>query len=579
MRKWIALLLAFVLCLSLAACGEESSRADDDDYVKKTDKLVEKAELYEKYEELIDALEKKDYPDVINQIASLSHADKEASKEPGPEPVQLLCREWFVSAEDRPVQALSFQANGTCTVDGTAMTWTENTTEETWMNGYILHDGAVRYIFELNMPNEDRSLARVNLWTAEEGEYGINSDEHQGYFYDHEMIPVLADSWYQLTMFEDMPSSLSVSEGVVYFSDVEYFWAPAESSDSLLTANAYSRKGDVSTEYTLELKERDGYNVLYITNNDSGTQALYYTEKNSEKNYDTAWPEAIYATARNALNSYVNGYSIWVNDTYLSDNDAAAYIYSLFSQVEGYLDSADYLARFTVLPSLLTNINEINTDQLNQESSNTKYACWYTIDGKLDWAKGSSVYEQHGISTQNNYFTYDNSGRISEILSGWSRTDVSAIGTPVYDDAGRLLNLSVQTSSSAYTVSYTYDDQGRLIQTEFAPSNYDDYVYTYTYNEAGQLIQKVCLEDDGYYTTTEDYTYENGLLTEINLTFKSRYNDPYTTRTVFSFDDQCRPISAVVTTTNPNYTYKSTSLEYIYQDIYFLDTTGLVESN
>ena len=78
MKKWIALVLALMLCLSLAACGEDS-RANDDEYVKKTDKMVERAELYKKYEELITALENKNYSGVINQIASLSHAEKEAS--------------------------------------------------------------------------------------------------------------------------------------------------------------------------------------------------------------------------------------------------------------------------------------------------------------------------------------------------------------------------------------------------------------------------------------------------------------------------------------------------------------------
>lgn len=580
MKKWITLLLAFTLCLGLAACGEDTSKADDDDYIKKTDKLVEKAELYEKYEELINALENKDYPGVINQIASLSHADKEASKEPGPEPVQLLCKDWFVSNADRPVQVLSFQANGTCTVDGTAMTWTENNTESNWMNGYILHDGAVRYLFELSMPNEDRSLARVNLWTAEEGEYDINSDEHQGYFYDHEMIPVMADYWYQLTLFEDMPSSLSVSEGVVYFSDVEYFWTPAESSDALLTANAYSRKGDVSTEYTLELKERDGYNVLCITNNDTGTQALYYTETNNEKNYDTAWPEAIYAAARKALKSHANGYNIYVNDKYLSDNEAKAYIYSLFSQIDGYLDSADYLARFTILPSRLTNIYQINVDQLDQESKHDSYYCWYLPDGKLEYEYGDSVIERYGItSTYRNYFTYDAAGMIEGIRAGWSSTDVSALATPTYDEAGRLVSMAIQTSNESYTASFTYDELGRLIGSETHAGDYNGRTYTYVYDDAGQLIQKVWTKENNNMTITEDYTYVNGLLTEINATYKYRYSDPYTVHTVFTNDAQGRPISAVITSTNPNYTYKSTTLEYVYQDIYFLDTAGLVESN
>lgn len=579
MKKWIALLFTLALCLSLAACTEENSKADDDDYIKKTDRLVEKAELYEKYEELIDALENKDYPGVINHIASLSHADKEAGKEPGPEPVQLLCQQWFTANAQGTVRSLTFRADGSCTVDGYELTWTENDTQSTRMSGYILGDGAVKYCFELSLATEDRSLPHISLWTARENEYGIGSDEHLGNFYNHEMIPVMADYWRQLTMFEDMPEYLSIQLGYVYISDVEFLWTPADASDALLTANAYSRKGDVSTEYTLELKERDGCTVLLVTNGDTGTQALYYSENNGENSYDPTWPEAIYRQARSALTTYARGYSIYVNEQHLSGNSAATYVYGLFSQIEGYLDCADYLARFTVLPSQLTNIYRIDVNQLDQESRSDKYYCWYTADGRLEYECGDSVIERYGITSGNkNYFTYDASGRIESIRVGWSSTDVSAVATPTYDEAGRLVSMAIQTSSESYTASFTYDDLGRIVSMQTHTDDYYGRTYTYVYDDAGQLMRKVWTSQNNNMTVTEDYTYTDGLLTEINATWKYRYSDPYTVRTVFTNDAQGRPVSAAVTSTDPNYTYKSTTLEYVYQDIYFLDTAGLVES-
>lgn len=71
MKKWIALLLAAVLCLSLAACGNGSE-----------------LEKYEKYETLINYMEAEDYESALAEMIRISgYADEPEGNEPeGSEP-------------------------------------------------------------------------------------------------------------------------------------------------------------------------------------------------------------------------------------------------------------------------------------------------------------------------------------------------------------------------------------------------------------------------------------------------------------------------------------------------------------
>ena len=87
MKKILSLILALMLCFSLAACGNdaESSHDDDDDDEKEAQsQMREEAKLYRKYADIIDLLENKEYNEVIRQVNLMLIEEQKANQEPLP---------------------------------------------------------------------------------------------------------------------------------------------------------------------------------------------------------------------------------------------------------------------------------------------------------------------------------------------------------------------------------------------------------------------------------------------------------------------------------------------------------------
>jgi outer membrane protein assembly factor BamD (BamD/ComL family) len=75
MKRIIALVIAFVMCIALTACGNS-----------------EKEELYDKYESLIKSLERNNYDKALEKIEKLykKHQESTSEKESGKDKKQLL---------------------------------------------------------------------------------------------------------------------------------------------------------------------------------------------------------------------------------------------------------------------------------------------------------------------------------------------------------------------------------------------------------------------------------------------------------------------------------------------------------
>ena len=93
-----------------------------------------------------------------------------------------------------------------------------------------------------------------------------------------------------------------------------------------------------------------------------------------------------------------------------------------------------------------------------------------------------------------------------------------------------------------------------------------------------EQAQKVHTYNDGRYVMTTDYTYENGLLVREDISYWYRYGETYTNTYTYSYDSDGHITGVEVTTTNPDNTAKAMRREYVYEDLYFFDDTGLTEA-
>lgn len=564
MKRVFAMVLCAAMLLTLAGCGS------DGDYKG----------LYEKYSGIIDSLEAEDYAGAMSQVAGLAQQAMEAGKEPQPEPQQVLCNRWYaysMNDENAPAE-FTVNADGTCTVGGESMTWMVNYSGENSVEA-VINNGSENLYYVYCRRNEDAAvMSYCEIYTCKNTEYGITSDRQLATYMADPLAGTLIREWRLLEGDEEFTSNyLYIYRGSLSLNSSFNWVITSEKGGDTLTAHADSDSTD--EQYTLVLAQRDGHYVLTVTEDTTGASALYYCE---EYGYEQTWPEAIYGTAMRYLNNYLSNGSFWVDDQHYSENKALAWLYQNFSQAGDYKQSGEYLQRFTVLPSLLTNVERINTDQLGNENKSTLLSYTYDENGRITVARGSDFMETTGVnggSYTPQQLAYDDAGKLSSVTLGNINGTVEGIGTPTYDENGRLASMHVQKTNGEYTATFTYDDQGRVIGLEIPKHTYNnDVVFAYTYDENGVLVQKVKTENEGYYTYTTDYTYENGALKEQLVTYAYRYGDGYTTKYVYTNDDQGRPLSAVITTTDPNSTYAAMRAEYTYEDIYFFDATGLTEA-
>jgi len=565
MKRAISLILVLVLCFSIAGCSEEEQT---------------QIELYQKYAEVITALENKEYNYAIHQIGNMIIAEQKQNDAPRPAVTEVLfSHTWYarVTEDNTPPMEMRFLGDGTCIIDGKSFTWLEMGSNENNLDIVVLDNGAHKYIVSLNAKN--RSQPRMALFTSGMNEYGYYGDKHIANYFTHPMISTAMVYWRQAGKTDELPDSFSLNEYSCHFLDASFVWEVAvNTDDSLLTLNVFNTEGTTAKTYTIRIQDRNGIYVLILAENGTDLEATYYCEDYGK---DDNWIESIYGQARKYLDSYLrnSNNSIFVNDTSLTANQSRAYIYDLFSKSAGYRDSDAYLARFSSIPSQLVKLTETTVDQLDKSNTSTKGEYIYNPNGTLSKAKGVDIIEAYGItySDYQNFF-YDETGKLTKIIASYNIESPNAIGIPEYDDAGRLVSMAVQTSSAAYTSTFTYDDQGRIATADINPGVYDSRQITYTYDDTGKLIQKVTLRQDGYYTYTQDYTYEGSALTAIHESYsRTKGKEYYTTDYTITNDSQGRPLSIVITTTNPNNSYKSVTQNYHYEDLYFFDTTGLLE--
>ena len=482
-----------------------------------------------------------------------------------------LLTSWYAVEEDAVNQNVVLNADGTVKLDDKTYFWSN-------AQNWEYNDNSIH----LNLYDEQGLYGEISASIRNNGLYEFRVHDYESSwareYYDHPLLGLAnSGSWESFDRFTMIDDYFYVSpwSETTEVADVEYtVQFDTKASQDELVVNLL--EGD-TVRYVAHIFMDGEYPMATLTDQQSGAQTLYY---NYELGYDPENPDALYFQVLNLVYRYANDYSVYTleTDEYLDSEEKLPYIYEKLTALNGYNQTQEFLDRFTVVPSKLTEVTQYNTDKLNNVSESWLSRYGYDETGAMAWARGEDVVEMYGVydTYDTQYFTYDEKGNIADVQIRWSET-IEAIGTPIYDGEGKLVGMEVQEQSDEYTSVFTYDAEDRVIKLYIPePGASYDMTFDYTYDDAGKLVSKVKTYGyNGRYSVTTTYTYNGDAVVERQENWVE-YNDEWTVTYTFTNDEQGRPLSAVITTTDPDVTYKAQEVVYTYEDLYFFDNTGLV---
>lgn len=232
MKRFFALLLAGVLCFSLAACATES-----------------------KYAELEKMLDEGRYGEAMTYILSLqagtsssvplfvalpdvdgtyTDEDLDTDKEPDAEVLALieeLMGEWVIAGEDEDApQKFVFREDGTCTVDGTEMTWKREATslsDDFYATLLSVWDGGteryqVRQPAKTDAGELSFAIGKVDGIMIGYGVYRYICPDN------YEVVELTMDNWQEYFEFTEEPSHSTNAFGDVTGMGVTYYFTLKE---------------------------------------------------------------------------------------------------------------------------------------------------------------------------------------------------------------------------------------------------------------------------------------------------------------------------------------------------------------
>ena len=582
MKRILAMLLACVMLLALCACDSSGGSGEPGNAGGAYEDEV--FMLFDKYDEIIYALENGEYTYAIQQIVQMSNQGREDLTSMD----QIFQAEWYPEKDiDGDVPAkITVSEGGAIDIDGKAYTFLleGSSSEQLW--GWLMEDGTCRYRVNVNF-EDGWSAPQLSLWSARETTDGYRSEDWLATYYNDAMLPWLLMSWNRFGEDESMPYHFYMDYDDAQINDAELKWTVTAAEGQNLTVDI-----DNGT-YTAVLELRGEQPLLTLTENATGNSACYY----SGLGYEKSWPEYIYPEAVEYLNdcleSVNNGWTPGFYDYTTEGDEHEAYngnaawkrLYELFTALGGYKDSAEIAARFTIVKDMYTGASMVSVDNMGNESTNSSYEYMkYNSLGQLVQGYSWELQWMYGGSwSYTKYFTYDETGRISQFQQG-SGNNVEWVVTPTYDSEGRMVGGTYKSNKYTHELSYTYDAQGRLIENIVWNGDYR-YKHTYTYDASGNLVKDVYwygYESNNYMYNryTVDYTYDaNGYLTQRVLTreYYSSWSDQFSVEEtliwVYTNDAQGRPISADYTALDSKgeTSYASRTITYHYDDLYFFE--------
>lgn len=492
----------------------------------------------------------------------------------GVEWFRKLLTQWYAFDEDdHIVKSVILQDDGTAKLDGAAYFWT--------CGSYSYDQDRI----DLDLFNELGLAYSVSLYIRENGLYEMNLHEfntgRSASYLEHTLLKLLNNgSWRsfdKVTMIDDY-LYLGTYASTATIADAEYTMQfDTHSSRDSLTVN-FLDGGAV--RYTARIFMDGEYPMATLTDCQDGREVLYY---NDYYGYDEGNPDAAYYNTINLVYWYANDYSVYTleTDEYLEQEKRLPYIYAKLLELGDYKQALSYLDRFTVVPDKLTEVIQYNTDYQDKVSETCLSAFGYDKDGTLIWAQGEETVEMYGVNEFKypQYFTYDKNGVIDQIQIG-SGNSIQAIATPIFDTVGKLVGMNVRERYDEYTTIFTFDVEGRVVRMGVSESESAyPLIYEYTYDDTGKLTSKVKTTGyNGSQIVTTYYTYDGDAVVE-KKEYWAEYSGTWSVTYTYTNDEQGRPLSAEVTSYSSDNNYKAQEVKFIYEDLYFFDSTGLVFEN
>lgn len=262
------------------------------------------------------------------------------------------------------------------------------------------------------------------------------------------------------------------------------------------------------------------------------------------------------ATADDCLRSFLAQDSFTIEEDGTSkeyvDYEAAQKLFELYT-AEG---NSDMLQRFTRIDDQLLKMektvpagvettychcdeNGVLQKTYSDADLSVFFACHYNEAGQLIekslYKSGES--EPEAVCT----YKYDKNGSCTRYQDEDGRAYSFKY---TYDDSGKVLTgprveFAPEGSLIMDTIRYTYeyDDGGRVVRMTGQQTNGKDISYEFTYDDQGRVLRVVNEMPEG--TVTEDYSYENGRLTERTVSLKGEVTvQKYTYGTRYIFDSE-----------------------------------------
>lgn len=483
--------------------------------------------------------------------------------------------EWFRAAyttwhpakdwnNDIPVE---FRENGTCAIDGKEYKWCREPFSH-WSGGEV-------YV----MVYDQQGIYYYLLFTQAEGGYprmqmekgDMENRDFVGTYNFHSMMEWFG-RWDAFDESNPVVDNFGFYEDAVIIENHRNTWVVGgDTTEDALRIYVPAKK-DAQMVFTLTMEGE--YPHLVIDDLTSGQSYSFYYY---DAGYDDQSDEAIYYTALNALNCYIEDDRFYhpITDERYDDAEILVFAYEQLQKVADYKDAQAYLDRFTILRDKLVRVTYKNEDKLGNVGE-TKY--WDQIGydelGRVMWTNEDDYAERFGIGTSSLFSqfrgyvlwpAYDAAGNVIEIAIKDGNQKINAKCTPVYED-GRVARMHIQTASSESDALFTYDDMGRVVLLEMT-----DGTIRYTYDEQGVLTRKVMERSESRYTTF-DYVCENGRLEQVIESWVN-YNLAWTETAAYTYDENGEVAMISRTSDKEDYKYVREEYHYVYEDIYFYNAT------
>lgn len=576
MKKTAVILLALVMLLSFTACKSEEDKMQ--------------LELYNKYADYIQRLENKDWMGLVNELTGVIIREQQGDdyKERVPM-VKVISDKWYLNVPygetAKYAETIEVREDGTCTIDGKTMNWVELNSGENSISVVLMDAGVATYTLSCRFDQEDDMAPYLNLCEVETHGEGENTwmgtGDQLAQYYNHPLMGILFDNWDILDSSDTTEIQyLYVYRNYVSFQDKYFNWTVVDPESTENISLALVNREDENEKYTLTMNFVEEYPIVTLADAAGETISRYYEY---DRGYNPAWPERVYPRLLRHLESYLNGYSFQPEgyENYIQNHEAGAYLLQAFTDLGDYKDSAEIASRFTVLKDMFTRVNVLRADNLGNTREDYTQSYTYDNQGRLIRSYGDADNSRYyGIDGTLQLF-YGANDRVEKLQYG----DITAIITPTYDDAGRMVSARAQYNSYANVMTYTYDDQGRIAaihrDREGDTNKHYVYDYVYTYGDDGKLLQIVKTYYSGYdYTDVTSYVYdakgylveESTKYTRVNWNGQEEY---IKTETIsYSNDANGRPLTATFTTDEKNYSYAKVEYTYVYQDLYYYNQEG-----